>query len=326
MKQLILISACFAAATAFGQTDCSKNNPIYKFDDVSGSPKVIRALGSNPEFTFMRNMTSARQVYEAIKRTERNNTDKRGMAQLNNMLMEIGYANGAKDLDESSISMAYLPAGTEGNMGSGAYNSIYCKLMLDDPNGVKSWKIASPAGGPTCQLYILAKCGNAFFPKQSPVNKTACLNVPVTLTGDPKEVTVADAVTSTDNVYIYYHKKHHRHMAANTNGDIPDAYPSSPLLLNSTNRVESNPETYKVTVTTPDDHLRVCQGQEANIPTSIDVEKESQYGGYYPGSGKKSYKEVSKRVYRRTARKMRKAKRKEDQIAALTCVRVVRAS
>jgi len=318
MKRLILITACFTiAASAFGQSECSKNNAIYKFDNSNGeAPKEIRTLGSDPEFNFMRNLGSPHQVYAAIKKCERNNPGSRKMTELNNMLMDIGFANGAKDLNESDISMYYIPPGTEGNMGSGKLNTMYCKLVGSSTE-FKSWKITSPSSS-RCYVYILAKCGNAFYPKEP--KATACLNVPVTLTGDTKEVTLQSSapISTTESVYIYYHKKHHRHEVANANPDIPDAYPSAPLMVSSKDVMRSEPETYKVSVTTPQDQLKVCQNQAAEVEANLGVEKISQYTGYYPGTAKKNYKEVSKRVYRRTARKMRKVHRKEERVARLT--------
>jgi hypothetical protein len=320
MKRLFLISACLAAVSCYAQNDCNKDNPIYKFDNTNATPKEIRTLGSNPEFPFLRNMSSSHQVYMTIKKGDK--TTGKGMTELNNMLMGIGYANGSRDLQESAVTETYIPSGTEGNMGSGGYGTTYARLMADNGRGTKAWKISSPSSA-TCSVYILAKCGNAFVPKET-TPKTACLDVPISLTGDNKEITLNTNTSSvTDNTFIYYHRKKHRKIAGIVNKDIPDSNPSVPLLVNTKNRFDAGPQTFRVTVSTPDDHIKVCQDQTALVPANIDVERVSQYTGLYP---KKNYKLVSKRVYNRTARKLRKAKRKEDKIAALTGLTIGKAS
>lgn len=315
MKRLFLIPALLTAAfSSFAQTECSQNNPIYKFDEANGSPKEIRSLGSNPEFPFLRNLSSTDQVYSAIKKN--NGKNSRGMAQLNGLLMEIGMTNGANDVQPSSITATTLPAGTEGNMGYGGYGSQYSVLK----GNFKAWKISS---GGSCYVYIMQKCGNAFFPKTA-AQRTACLNVPVTLTADTKEVTLQGAPpsTTTDKVYVYYHRRHRRRALAPEFADLTDSRASNPILLSTTKDMQAVPQSYKVTVNTTENSVKACPDQMLTIPANINVEKESEYTGYYPAAAKSTYKLVSRRVYRRTERKMRKAERKEAKVARLTGVTV----
>ena len=316
MKRLFLIPAFLTAAfSGFAQTECSQNNPIFKFDNGNVTPKAIRTLGNNPEFPFLRNLSSPAQVYSAIKKNNGKNT--RGMSELNGMLMEIGMANGANDLQQSSITATTLPAGTDGNMGYGGYGSQYAVLE----GNFKAWKISSGSG--SCYVYIMQKCGNAFYPK-SGVMKTACLNVPVTLTADTKEVTLEGAPpsTTTDKVYVYYHRNHRKRSLAPEFADVPDPTASNPVLLSTTKDMKAVPQSYKVTVNTTQDRIKVCPDLMVSIPANINVEKESEYTGYYPAAAKSTYKLVSRKVYRKTARKMRKAERKEARVARLTGVPV----
>ena len=326
MKRLILISTMITAASAaFAQSQCSQNSPIYKFNDNSGAPKEIHRLGAAPEFPFLRNKTSAHELYMAIRKSERGNMNKAAMSELNGMLMEIGYADGAQDLRESNISMQYLPSGTQGNMGSAGYTYSYTKLMAPDPEGFKAWKIASPSGNATCNLYIMAKCGNAFYPKAA--TTTACINVPVNLTGDDsKEVTLDGAAVqnTTDKVYVYYHKRHRRRALSSDYADLTDPKASTPILVSKTDKMSAVPQTYRVTVSTPDNSVQVCPDQTLDVATNINVEKESEYTGYYPKATSKNYKLVSRRVYRKTLHKMRKARRKENRVSQLTGVEVNR--
>ncbi len=326
MKHLILISAMLTTASAaFAQSECSQNSTIYKFGNTS-EPKEIRHLGSAPEFPFLREKASAHEVYMAIKKSERGNMNKAGMSELNGMLMEIGFANGAEDLSESAISMQYIPNGTEGNMGSAGYTYSYTKLMSPDPEGFRAWKIASPSGNANCVLYVMAKCGNAFYPKTT--KTTACINVPVNLTGEEsKEVTLDGAAiqTSTDKVYVYYHKRHRRRPLSSDYSDLVDPKASTPILISKTDNMTAVPQTYRVTAATSDNSVQVCPDQTLNVATNVNVEKESEFTGYYPTKAtNKNYKLVSRRVYRKTERKMRKARRREHRVSQLTGVDVKR--
>src|SRR6202012_5623132 len=251
MKRLFLIPALTVAAfSGFAQTECSQNNPIYKFDNAGGAPKEIRSLGSNPEFPFLRNLSSTDQVYSAIKKNSAKNT--RGMQQLNGLLMEIGMTNGANDVQKSSITAITVPAGTEGNMGYGGYGTQYSVLQGD----FKAWKISSGTG--SCYVYIMQKCGNAFFPKTA--QRTACIDVPVTLTADTKEVTLEGAAPSTTNTktYVYYERRHRRRALAPDFADLTDPRASNPILLSTEKDMQAVPQSYKVTVNSNEDHIKVC--------------------------------------------------------------------
>ena len=316
MKRLMLISASLMITVgSFAQTG-QVDNSFFKFDNA-GSPKEVYTLGTAPEFPFLRHMSTSRQVYAAIKRNDENNTP--GMDQLNNLLMDIGFSNGVKDLSASDISASYITPGTEGNMGSKGYTMGYYKLE-GDASEFKAWKITGNSG----YVYLMAKCGNAFFPKTA-AHSTACVTAPVNLTGDMSQTTLTDSgqkITTTDNIYVYYHRRRHkRHEAANANSDIPDAYPSAPLLLRSTNDIEVMPVAYNISVSAPDSMVSVCPDSTLNLTANINIEKTSSYAGYYPNSNKKEYKEVSKRKYKRIARNLRREERKERKIARLSGVK-----
>ena len=320
MKRIMLISVLLTVALAgYGQSGCSGNNAIFKTDN-SGTPKEVYTLGSNPEFPFLRNMSTPEQVAAALKK----NANKHGMHELNNMLMDIGFANGVQDVTAANISADYIPAGTNGNMGDGNYSTSYIKLMADGGNsnsqGVKSWKISSPTG---CYMYVLAKCGNAFYPSTQ-TKKTACINVPVNLTNGSKEVTLENSATKTtkEDVYVYYHKKHRKHPLAPEFAGLSDPTASTPVLLNTKKNVEGVPQTYRVSLSTPDNNVQVCEDKPLDLTANINVERTSEYTGYYPTTAKRQYKEVSKHVYRKTARKMRKSERKEAKVARMTHLEV----
>jgi hypothetical protein len=313
MKRLILISAFFSLTSyCFAQSGSTKSNPIF-VNDNSGTPKEVYRLGTNPEFPGLRNLNSPQQVATAMKKT-------RGKAQLNSMLNDIGFTNGVADVDASMITPAYIPSGTRGNMGDGNYSSADIKLMGDNgtssSKGVKAWKITSPSGD---YMYVLGKCGNAFYPT-SGTKTTACVNAPLNLSNTTKEVTLGgDAVsTSLQSTYVYYHKRHRRHALAPEFSDLNDPTASTPVLLSKSKSVTAIPQTYKVTVSTSNSNIQVCEDQPVNLSADINVEKTNEYTGNYPSKSNKQYKEVKKHVYKKIAKKMRHAEKKEAKVARLS--------
>jgi len=322
MKRLFLISASLIMASAgFAQTDAGSDSSLYRFNNP-GTPKEVSKLGAAPEFRFLRNMNSPRQVYAAIKKHENDNTA--DMNKLNDLLMQIGYTNGAKDLKSSDISMAHVKPGTEGNMGSSGYTYGYCRLK-GNPSEFKAWKIMPKDGNEDKSLYVFAKCGNAFYPKTTA--STACINVPVQVTPDQAQIDLPSSgreVTTNDQVYVYYERRHHgKDEAPNQVSGINDPYPSKPLLVSSVMDEEVIPETYNVTLSSPQNNtVTACTDSTLNLTANINVEKTSTYTGNYPKDDHKVYKKVSKRHYKMIARKMRKAERKANKIARRTGVPV----
>lgn len=311
----MLISAIFTVASScFAQSQCGSGNPMFKSDKY-GEPKEIYSLGSNPEFPFLRNLSTPEQVASAMKRT----ANRHGMSTLNRMLMDMGFTNGAQDVTASSVAALELPSGTIGNMGDGSHNISYVKLMAGE--GSKAWKITSPTG---CYVYVLAKCGNAFYPAKQ-VKPTASLEVPLNLNSRSKDITLECGATktTTGTTYVYYHKNKYRSRAlAPEYAALTDPRASTPVLLNTTKKVEPVPQTYTVTVNTPDNNVRVYEDRPLEVTTNINVERTSDYTGYYTTSTNKQYKEVSRRVYNKSERKMRHALRKEEKIARMTEVPV----
>ncbi len=325
MKRLFLISAsAMITAASFAQTDVNPDKSLYNFDN-QGSPKAVRKLGTAPEFPFLRHMTSAHQVYEAIKKHEDDNTA--AMNKLNDLLMQIGYTNGAKDLQESDITMSYIKPGTEGNMGSRGY--VYGYYQLEgNPLEFKAWKIApnnsnASSGTVNSSMYLFAKCGNAFYPK---TDKTACISVPVQVTPDQKQVNLqsSGSETTTENkVFVYYSRRHHRRgQPAYPVAGLDVKYPSKPIKVDADKEMDVVPETYTVTLSSPETSVTACPDSTLNLTASINVEKTSTYTGNYPNDDHKVYKKVSKRHYMMIARKMRKAERKANKIARRTGVPV----
>ena len=319
MKRLFLISASFLLASSALAQDAGSDNSLFRFDNT-GSPKEVSKLGSAPEFPFLRNMKSPRQVYMAIKKNDRQNTA--SSRKLNDLLTQVGYANGAKDLKESDITEAYVAPGTEGNMGSRGYSYAYYRLE-GQPSEFRAWKIApnnADSNNNYSPLYLFAKCGNAFFPKSAA--KTACVNTTVNLQPDMNQISLKSSgtkVVNKDQVYVYYERRHHhKHEAAYPIAGIADKYPSRPVMISTDKDVNIMPETYTVSLTSPQQPVSVCADSALNLTANVNVEKTSSYTGNYPNSDNKTYKKVSKHEYKMIARRMRRIHRKEEKIARKT--------
>ena len=317
MKRLFLISASLMIASAtFAQSD---DNSLYTFDNTV-SAKEVTKLGTAPEFPFLRNLSTPHEVYAAIKKQQRENTT--AINKLNGLLMQIGYANGAQDLQQANITEASIPSGTEGNMGSRGYTYGYYRLD-GSASELRAWKIAATNGN--APLYLMAKCGNAFYPKA--VKSTACVNVPVTVTPDMKQVNLPNSGTVVANkteTFVYYSRRRpRRHETAYAVAGISDKYPSHPIKIDAEKDMNVMPQTYNVSLNSPQDNtVTACPDSTLNLTAGINVASESSYTGNYPSQDNKNYKKVSKRTYKMAARRMRRVHRKEDKIARKTGVPV----
>lgn len=314
MKQTILISALFiASVSGYAQSQCGKGNALFKTDNRYEEPRQIYSLDHDPQFPFLRNLSSSQQVAFAIRKNYNGPNGRK----LNRILMDIGFTQGGRDITAADISADLIPAGTIGNMGDGGQNTHYVKLMADGDGGtgVKAWKITSLNG---CSVHILSKCGNAFY-QSSPAKTTACVSVPINLLSDSHDVTLDNRAvkTTTKNVYIYYSRKKRDRQLAPEYADLKDPKASNPVLLSSSKHVEPLPQTYRVTLSTPNNRALACEGKTLDLTANVNVEKTSSYTGYYPESTK-NYREVSKHIYKKAARKMCKVQKKQQKVARMT--------
>ena len=306
------------AATTFAQSDHS----LYTFDN-GGEAKVIMKLGSAPEFPFLQNLSSPYQVYAAMQKQEREHTA--ASRKLDDLLMQMGYANGIKDLQVSDIREDRVKEGTEGNMGSRGYTYSYTKLETGSGD-LKAWKIAANNNSDkNAPLYLMAKCGNAFYPKS--VKSTACVNVPVNISPDMKQVNLPNSgtvVTDKTETYVYYSRKHHRRSEkAYPVTGISDKYPSYLIKIDAEKNMNVMPQTYSVSLNSQQNNtVTACAGTTLDITANVNLERVSSYTGNYPNQDNKTYKKVHKRTYKMIVRRMRRIHRKEDKIARRTGVPV----
>lgn len=154
--------------------------------------------------------------------------------------------------------------------------------------------------------------GSAAFAQQR------CINTPVHVQGRQVTVTTSgNKSVANKQVYIYYTRKHHH------KGDqqfpvagINDRYPSEPLLMASGQLVNTVPESYNISLVTPQQNASICPDSTLNLDAEILLNRTQSYTGAYPGTMEnKVYKKVTKHQYKVAARKMRKAHRKEVKVA-----------
>jgi hypothetical protein len=155
MKRLILVLSIFAGAlSSFAQG--GKNHEIFMFNN-SAAPAPVYKLGMDPEFPFLRNLSTPEQVVSAMQRAQRSGNSRR-VQELNKLLKATGFVRGIKDVTVASVSSYDVPTGSTGNMGSGHYNYLYCQMNTGDTKG---WKVTADNGD---FIAFLSPCGNAFYP------------------------------------------------------------------------------------------------------------------------------------------------------------------
>ncbi len=128
-----------------------KGNPNTK-------PVVLRVLGTSPQFGEIPAHTGA-SAYSHLKSVYRNNV-KGSKAEIDDLLQALGYS-GFNDpaFSAKSLLPEILPAGTIGWMG--AYNRKHKYAWSSLGKAFPTFKIYSKGGD--CFLYIMKKCGNAFY-------------------------------------------------------------------------------------------------------------------------------------------------------------------
>lgn len=164
--------------------------------------------------------------------------------------------------------------------------------------------------------------GSAAFAQSSQSN---CVTAPVSLNGSQITLTTSGEKTVSKNeTLLYYTRRHARHHEqAYPIAGIDQKYPSRPVVVSNVKTVAAMPETYNVTLSTPQNNVSVCNDAPLNLAANINVEKVSSYTGNYPDkSENKTYKQVSKHHYKMAARKIRKVKKNEDKIARKTGLNV----
>ena len=147
-------------------------------------PRVFtEKLGNHPQFPFLQydsGIVTRLLFVKAAKDPASRHHFTKEFAAFNDLLHEIGFTNGYKDLKVSNIENLFINPGTIGNLGffNKENNYIYVKLNPEGEgdDGIAAWRVTGPAG---CYFYILHTCGNAFFANDPAAGPGCCRDITI---------------------------------------------------------------------------------------------------------------------------------------------------
>lgn len=181
MRYLLLIVFTFAIGQANAQSNCKKSSPLFRFNMKEHPRLFTDTLGHHPQFPFLQRkngVTTPNLVIHFTKDPESQTKYPEEFKIFDQLLKDIGFANGYKDLHTRHVTKSYVQDGSIGNLGfynkeKPQYNYIYVRLnpAREGRKGIPAWKITGPTG---CSFYILHTCGNAFFATPNPTTSDNC--------------------------------------------------------------------------------------------------------------------------------------------------------
>lgn len=288
MKKLLLLTPFILATFLASAQNRSK---LYNVDNTHNA-RAVYALGENPQFPFLRGLSTPEAVANAMHSDANRRKYPKQFRELDNIMKDLGFENGAKDVQASDISAATVEPGTTGNMGNGGNTYAYSVMKTKKPQ--KAWKVTGSNGDQTVAL--MNTCGNAFYSSDYTGRKPKCENEVVNVSSQPKEITVTATQKVQKKIYVYYKKGCPCTDCGPgwSKSAYEDGRLSRPLLVKTVKTTV--PTTYKVTTAGTGNAL-ICKGKATEVTAGIVVEKEGGYTGYMPP--KKEYIEVSKHEYKR---------------------------
>jgi hypothetical protein len=183
MRFLLPVFLCLVSMQAWSQSFCSRKSTLFQFDQQMRPRVFTEKLGNHPQFPFLQYekgiSTRALFIKAARDPVSRRNYSKE-FAAFNELLHEIGFTNGYRDLRLSNVENLFINPGTIGNLGffNKGNGYIYVKLNPEGEgeDGIAAWKVTGPTG---CYLYILHTCGNAFFANDPAAGPGCCRDITV---------------------------------------------------------------------------------------------------------------------------------------------------
>lgn len=288
MKKLMFLTPfIFSAAILLAQP---ARSDLYNVDRT-GNAKSVYTLGENPQFPFLRGLSTPQQVANAMHSSENRRKYPQQMKELDKIMMGLGFENGAMDVQASDISAHAIEPGASGNMGSG--NNKYSYSVLKTKKPQKAWMVAGNDGEQA--IALMNACGNAFYSADYTGYKP-CNNEVVNVSSEPKEITVSAPQKIQKKVYVYYR----RGCACSdctpswSRAAYEDGILSRPLLVKTVKA--PIPQSYTIS-TNGSGNALICKGKTTEVTTGLVVEKEDSYTGYMPPA--KQYVQVPRREYKR---------------------------
>jgi len=168
-RPLLTVALALLCITASAQSTCSHSSTLFQFDTNKKPRDFTLKLGNHPQFPFLQQkngITTRSAFIRSVKDPATHNKYNVSFPAFNQLLKDIGFTNGWKDLRASNIENTFVNPGTIGNLGffNKGSNYIYVSLTPagEGEDGIAAWQITGPTG---CTFYILHTCGNAFFAK-----------------------------------------------------------------------------------------------------------------------------------------------------------------
>ena len=135
-------------------------------------------LGNHPQFPFLQKdsgITTRALFIQSVKSPDSRKKYKVEFDVFNQLLKDVGFARGYKDIRIANVENLFINPGTIGNLGFFNKKSGYIYVSLNPAGeggeGVAAWKITGPSG---CYFYILHTCGNAFFANDPTAGGPGC--------------------------------------------------------------------------------------------------------------------------------------------------------
>jgi len=167
MTRPLLTVALALLCNALLAQPCRRASTLFQFDQQKSPRNFTEKLGNHPQFPFLQQKNGITTRAAFIRSVRDPATRKKytvTFPAFNQLLQDIGFVHGYKDLKAANVENLYINPGTIGNLGFFNKKSDYIYVRLnpagEGEDGIAAWQVTGPTG---CSFYILHTCGNAFF-------------------------------------------------------------------------------------------------------------------------------------------------------------------
>jgi hypothetical protein len=167
MRRILPLFLVLLSLQAWSQSACPRKSTLFHFDPQMKPRVFSEKLGNHPQFPFLQQDSgvSTRAAFlKAVKDPASRRAHKKEFDVFNELLKDVGFAGGYRNLKLGDIENLYINPGTIGNLGFFNKENGYIYVRLnpagEGDDGIAAWRVTGPGG---CYFYILHTCGNAFF-------------------------------------------------------------------------------------------------------------------------------------------------------------------
>jgi len=165
-RPLLTVALALLCSAVFAQP-CKHSSTLFRFDQHKTPRNFEEKLGNHPQFPFLQQkngITTRSAFISSVKDPATRKKYTVTFPAFNQLLQDIGFVHGYKDLKAANVENLFINPGTIGNLGFFNKMSDYIYVRLnpagEGEDGIAAWQITGPTG---CSFYILHTCGNAFF-------------------------------------------------------------------------------------------------------------------------------------------------------------------